>query len=173
MGFWQEKVVLVTGGSSGLGRVIAEQFAAEGAKIVIAALEAEAVERAAAEMQARGRDVLGIQADITRQDDVERMVDQGRSRFGRLDVLVNNAGRSVRGKVLDTTPEQFRELMELNFIALVRCTRAAMPELLARRGHVVNIGSLAAKSAARWLGAYPASKVCRGRLFAAVAAGVG
>ena len=60
--------------------------------------------------------------------------------------------------MLDTTPEQFRELLELNFIALVRCTRAAMPELLARRGHVVNIGSLAAKSAARWVGAYPASK---------------
>ena len=98
MGFWQDKVVLVTGGSSGLGRVIAEQFAAEGSKIVIAALEAEAVERAAGEMQARGRDVLGIQADITRQDDVERMVDQARSHFGRLDVLVNNAGRSGGAK---------------------------------------------------------------------------
>ncbi len=80
------------------------------------------------------------------------------SRFGRLDVLVNNAGRSMRGKVLDTTPEQFRELMELNLIGLVRCTRAAAPHLLQQRGHVVNIGSLGAKSAARWLGAYPATK---------------
>ena len=73
-------------------------------------------------------------------------------------MLVNNAGRTMRGKVLDTTPEQFRDLMELNLIALVRCTRAAAPHLLAERGHVVNIGSLAAKSAARWLGAYPATK---------------
>ena len=86
---------------------------------------------------------------------------------------MNNAGRSMRGKLLDTTPEQFRELMELNLIALVRCTRAAVPHLLAQRGHVVNIGSLAAKSAARWVGAYPATKYRRGRLFAAVAAGTG
>ena len=73
-------------------------------------------------------------------------------------MLVNNAGRSMRGKVLDTTPEQFRDLMELNFMALVRCTRAAVPHLLANKGHVVNIGSLAAKSASRWVGAYPATK---------------
>ncbi len=64
----------------------------------------------------------------------------------------------MRGKVLDTTPEQFRDLMELNLIALVRCTRAAVPHLLRQRGHVVNIGSLASKSAARWVGAYPATK---------------
>ncbi len=158
MSFWQDKVVLVTGGSSGLGRVIAEAFAAAGAKVVIAALEADAVEQAADEMRAAGREVLGMRADITRQEDVDRLFDQTIERFGRLDVLVNSAGRSMRGKVLDTTPEQFRELMELNLIALVRCTRAAVPHLLPRWGHVVNIGSLASKSAARWVGAYPATK---------------
>ena len=158
MPFWRNKVVLVTGGSSGLGRVIAEAFAAAGAKIVIAALESDAVCRAAGEMRSQGSDVLGVHADITRQEDVDRLFAQAMERFGRLDVLVNNAGRSMRGKVLDTTPEQFRDLMELNLIALVRCTRAAIPHLLAQRGHVVNIGSLAAKSAARWVGAYPATK---------------
>lgn len=158
MTFWQNKVVLVTGGSSGLGRVIADAFAEAGAKVAIVGLERPQVEQAAAEMQATGRDVLGIHANITRQEDVDRLMGETLERFGRLDVLVNNAGRSMRGKVLDTTPEQFRELMELNLIALVRCTRAAMPHLLEQRGHVVNIGSLAAKSAARWVGAYPATK---------------
>jgi len=67
MNYWQDKVVLVTGGSSGLGRVIAEAFAAAGAKLVIAALEADAVQRAAEEMQSAGREVLGVHADITRQ----------------------------------------------------------------------------------------------------------
>jgi NAD(P)-dependent dehydrogenase (short-subunit alcohol dehydrogenase family) len=158
MAFWKNKTVLVTGGSSGLGRVIAEAFAAAGAKLAIAALEADAVARAAEEMRAAGHDVLGVHADITRQADVDRLFAESLGRFGRLDVLVNNAGRSMRGAVLDTTPEQFRDLMELNLIALVRCTRAAVPELLKNRGHVVNIGSLASKSAARWVGAYPATK---------------
>ena len=109
------------------GCVIADAFAGTGAKVAIVGLEPDAVERAAGEMQAAGGDVLGLQADITRQEDVDRVFAATLERFGRLDVLVNNAGRSMRGKVLDTTPEQFRDLMELNFIALVRCTRAAAP----------------------------------------------
>ena len=170
MDHWRNKVALVTGGSSGLGRVIADAFAAAGAKVAIVGLEADAVRRTAGEMQAAGRDVLGLQADITRQEDVDRLFAATLERFGRLDVLVNNAGRSMRGKLLDTTPEQFRDLMELNLIALVRCTRAAVPHLLKQRGHVVNIGSLAAKSAVRWVGAYPATQTCRGGLQPAVAA---
>src|SRR5208283_466073 len=158
MSSWKDKIVIVTGGSSGLGRLIAEGFGAVGAKIVIAGLEGDAVEKAAAEMQAAGCIASGIQADITQQADVDRLFAQTVDRFGKLHVLVNNAGRSMRGKVLDTTPEQFRDLMELNLIALVRCTRAAAPHLLETRGHVVNIGSLAAKSASRWVGAYPATK---------------
>jgi uncharacterized protein len=158
MDFWQNKIALVTGGSSGLGRVIVDAFASAGAKVVLVGLEADAVKQAADEIRAAGHDVLGVCADITRQEDVDRLFAQTMERFGRLDVLVNNAGRSMRGKLLDTTPDQFRDLMELNLIALVRCTRAAVPHLLERRGHVVNIGSLAAKSAARWVGAYPATK---------------
>ncbi len=158
MSFWTGKVVLVTGGSAGLGRVLAEEFAAAGSNVVVAALEPDAVKATADQIRQTGRDVLGIPADITRQDQVEALFAQTLGRFGRLDVLVNNAGRSMRGKLMETTPEQFRELMELNFIAVVRCTRAAVPHLLKQRGHVVNIGSLAAKSAPRWVGAYPATK---------------
>ncbi|MBN2578020.1 MAG: SDR family NAD(P)-dependent oxidoreductase [Pirellulales bacterium] len=158
MSYWKDKVVLVTGGSRGLGRVIAEEFAAAGAKLALIALEPETVERTAEEIRARGADALGVSADITKPEDVERAMAQTLERFGRLDVLVNNAGRSDRGNAFETPPEKFREHMELNFIALVRCTQAALPHLLKRQGHVVNIGSLAAKSAARWVGAYPATK---------------
>ncbi|HUY87157.1 MAG TPA: SDR family NAD(P)-dependent oxidoreductase [Pirellulales bacterium] len=158
MSYWQGKVALVTGGSSGLGRAIAEAFASAGARVVIAARHAEALEQTAAQLAQNGRQVLPIAADVTRQEDVERLVTRTIDEFGRLDVLVNNAGRSMRRPVLDTTPEDFQQLMELNLIGLVRTTRAAAPHLLASRGHLVNIGSLAGKSAARWIGAYPATK---------------
>jgi NAD(P)-dependent dehydrogenase (short-subunit alcohol dehydrogenase family) len=158
MSYWQQKVVVVTGGSSGLGRAIADEFAAVGANIGVVGLEHQAVEAAAEEISQTGCHALGLQADITREEEVEAVFAKVLDRFGRLDVLVNNAGRSMRGTAIDTTPEQFRDLMELNLIGLVRCTRSAVPHLLETRGHLVNIGSLAAKSAARWVGAYPATK---------------
>jgi len=157
MHYFRDKVVLVTGGSSGLGRMIAEAAAEAGAKLAIVGLETDAVARAADAVGSRA-EVLALSADLTRQEDVDRAVGAVIERFGRLHVLVNNAGRTDRGKVVETTPEQFRDLLELNFLATVRCSRAAIPYLLAERGHLVNIGSLAAKTAPRWMGAYPATK---------------
>ncbi|NMC18902.1 MAG: SDR family NAD(P)-dependent oxidoreductase [Thermogutta sp.] len=159
--FWQDKAVLVTGGSSGLGLAIAQAFADAGSRTAIVGLEPEGVEAAVQTLRRRAQSqdaILGTAADITSDHDVARVADAVRSTFGELDVLVNNAGRSMRGGLLDTTPEQFRRLMELNFIALVRVTRTFLPELIRRRGHIVNIGSLASKAAARFVGAYPATK---------------
>ena len=153
--YWQDKVVLVTGGSNGLGRIIAETFCQAGAKLALAALEKPDVEKTAAEI---GGGTLPIHADITKQEDVHRIVETVQNHFSQLDVLVNNAGRSMRGKVLDTSPEQFQALFDLNVLGTIRCTRAAVPLLLKRKGHIVNIGSLAAKSAAKFVGAYPVSK---------------
>ncbi|HBO44861.1 MAG TPA: hypothetical protein DD670_13210 [Planctomycetaceae bacterium] len=157
MRYFTNKVILATGGSSGLGRSIAEAFAADGAKVVIVGLEPEVVAEAAREM-GRAAEVMGLTADLTRQEDVDRVFGEVAERFGGLDVLVNAVGRTDRGRAIDMTPEQYLDLLNLNFLATVRCTRAAMPHLLARRGHLVNIGSLAAKTAPRWLGAYPVSK---------------
>jgi len=158
MDFWRDKVVLVTGGSSGLGLAIARAFATSGAKLVVAARGTEKLGQAAEQLAALGGEVLAAPCDVTNQKEVDTLFDRAISRFDRLDVLVNNAGRSARGEVLTTTPEDFAAMLELNLLALVRCTRAAAPYLLAQRGHVVNIGSLAAKSATRFMGAYPASK---------------
>ena len=157
--FWHKKVVVVTGGSSGLGRIIAEAFAAAGADLAVVALEQNDVETAAKEIANKhGVLVVPIHANITIQEDVDRTFHTVQKRWGGLDVLVNNAGRSMRGRVLDTTPEQFQALFDLNVLGTIRCTRAAAPMLLQRRGHLVNIGSLAAKSAAKFVGAYPVSK---------------
>ena len=128
---WHGKAVLVTGGSAGLGRAIAAAFADAGAQVAIAARGREGLDQAVEQLRAQGRTVLAVQADVTQQADVERMLRETVERCGRLDVLVNNAGRSSRGTVLETTPEEFRELLELNLIAAARTTTAAAPHLLA------------------------------------------
>lgn len=157
-GYWAKKVVLVTGGSSGLGRSIAEAFAREGADIVVSARSTETLLSAAQRLREYGTQVLAIAADVTRQDEVQSLIDQTVQQLGRLDVLVNNVGRSERAAVLDVTPEDFENLMALNFLGVVRCTRAAAPHLIRNRGHLVNIGSLSGKSASRYVGAYSVTK---------------
>jgi short-subunit dehydrogenase len=156
--FWKEKVALITGGSAGLGLAIAQALVSSGAKVAIVGRNAKKLASAASSLQRTDDSILPISADITRQDDVERMVAETISKFGRIDVLVNCAGQSTRGEVQSTLPEEFQRLWEINFLALVRCTQAALPHLIASHGHIVNIGSLASKSASRFLGAYPASK---------------
>jgi short-subunit dehydrogenase len=156
--YWSEKVAVITGGSGGLGRSLAGALAAAGANVVIVARDAERLAGAAAEMQPTGGVVQPLPADVTQQDQVERVFDRVIDQFGRLDLLVNAAGRSTRGEAIDTTPDEFIELMNLNFFAVVRCCRAAAPHLLKSRGHLVNISSLAGKAAVRYVGAYPATK---------------
>jgi NAD(P)-dependent dehydrogenase (short-subunit alcohol dehydrogenase family) len=155
---WQGKVVLVTGASSGLGRTIATAFAARHARVVIAARGADDLQKTADELRAAGYDATAIAADVTRQESVDALLAGVIEQFGQLDALVNNAGRSARGAILDTTPDDFRDLLDINLLGVVRLTRAAAPHLLRSGGHLINISSLAGKSASRFLGAYPASK---------------
>jgi short-subunit dehydrogenase len=102
--------------------------------------------------------LVSVAGDVTLTEDVERIVRETLERFGRIDLLVNCAGRSSRSAILETGPEEFQALWDLNFLATVRMTREAAPHLLKTKGHVVNIGSLAGKIASTFLGAYPASK---------------
>lgn len=158
MSYWQNKIVLVTGGSNGFGRVIAETYGAAGAKLAIVGLEPNDVEQTAEQMRANGVEVLPLVADVTNPQDTERIVEQTVANYGGLDVLVNAAGRTHRGFLMKTPLEEFQALWNLNVMGTIACTQAAMPHLLKRKGHVVNIGSLASKSAARWVGAYPTTK---------------
>ena len=156
--YWQDKVVIVTGSSRGLGRAIAKTFAAQGAKIVIAARDSDELASCAMELRAEGADLHTVSADVTNDAQVALMIEQTLDRYGRIEVLVNNAGRCTRSEIATTTPADFRELLEVNLLSVVRCTHAALPQLLQHGGHVVNIGSLASKTAARYLGGYSASK---------------
>lgn len=158
--YWYEKVVLVTGGSSGLGREIAQGFLDRGARVIIAALEPDAVAAAESEMKMKTQraDILGVITDITSDVSVSNLVEIIKQRYGRLDVLVNNAGRTDRGKMQSCGADHFKKIMDLNFFALVRVTHAFLPMLLESHGHIINIGSLASKIGSRWVGGYAASK---------------
>lgn len=154
----REPVVLVTGGSSGLGRALAEEYLRAGARVIVLSRNTDRLQSTVTSLRAPHRDIRAIQADITVPADVERMAREVVQMHGGLDILANVAGKSMRGRAEETTPEQHRELWELNFLAAVRCTLATLPLLHESRGSIINVGSLSSKIATPFLGAYPASK---------------
>lgn len=158
MAYWRDKVCLVTGGSAGLGLAIGRALAEGGARVALVARRREPLEAAVAELRKLGGEVIAVAGDVAWQDDVDRIAAEVTQQFGKLNLLCNCAGRSTRGKALETTPEDFQQLLDVNLLATVRMTRAMGPLVIANRGHIVNIGSLASKVAPRFLGAYPASK---------------
>lgn len=155
---WNEKVIVVTGASAGLGKAIAKAFAQRGARVALVARHPEPLDRLVESLSKSTGSMLAIPADVTRDDDAARVVEQVVAKWGRIDMLVNCAGISMRGRLSDTGVDEFQRLLDLNLLAVVRLTRLALTHLVSARGSVVNIGSLAAKSAAKFLGAYPASK---------------
>lgn len=135
--------VLVTGAGGGLGRAIAEHFAAAGAHIVALDKDVAAVASLQATLEARGRACLALPCDVTDADACTSAVATAIERFGALDVLVNNAGMSHRSGFSDTDPAVIRRVMDVNFYGAVQCTKAALPHLLERRGLVIVISSVA------------------------------
>lgn len=156
--YWQDKVCVVTGASAGLGAVIARTLSARGGKLVLVARRLQPLEQMADNLRALGGEVLAVAADLTLQQEVEKLAQQVTQQYGRVDLLCNCAGRSARGAILETTADDFQELLDVNFLAAVRATHAFATMLIEQQGHIVQIGSLASKVAARYLGAYPASK---------------
>jgi NAD(P)-dependent dehydrogenase (short-subunit alcohol dehydrogenase family) len=135
--------VLVTGAGGGLGRAIAEQFAAAGAHIVALDKDGAAVASLQAALESRGRACLALPCDVTDPDACARAVAATIERFGAIDVLVNNAGMSHRSGLAQTDLTVIRRVMDVNFYGAVHCTKAALPRLVERRGLIVAISSVA------------------------------
>ena len=157
----QGKVTIVTGASRGIGRGIADRFAKEGARLVITARGAEALERAAAEIRATGADVLAVAGDGGDRADVERTLRQALEAYGSLDIVVNNAAwASPIAHILEMTEEHWDEVIRVNLKSLyLYCHRAA--NIMVDRGikgAFVNISSFAAERSHRYMAAYDATK---------------
>lgn len=153
------KVALVTGGTEGIGRAIAEALAQRGAAVAVAARTEEKVAAAAEALRADGRQALGVVADVRRADDCRRLVAETVEALGGLDVLVNNAGVGVYAPVEDMDVEAWDRVLETNLSGVFYCSHFSLPHLK-RRGAswIINIGSLAGKNAFPGGAAYNASK---------------
>ncbi|HXK34859.1 MAG TPA: SDR family oxidoreductase [Dehalococcoidia bacterium] len=152
-------VCIVTGASSGIGRATALAFAREGAHVVLAARRTILLERVAAEARAHGVEALVTTADVSRREDIDRVVRETLGRFGRIDVLVNNAGFGFSATIEDTPERVMRELIDVNYIAAFNLSRLVLPHMRARGGgHIVNVASVVGKISFPFHGAYAASK---------------
>ena len=137
------KVALITASSAGLGKAIAVELAAEGAKVAICARGAKTLEETRKEIADAGGDVLAVSADMTKPADIERLVQDTVDRFGRLDILVNNAGDAVIGRTIADADEAWQKIFDVTLWSAVRATRAAVPHLKAAGGgNIVNIASV-------------------------------
>ena len=158
------KVVVITGGSRGLGLAIAEEFGRRGANLVLAARNAEELLRASqllldSGLVASEENIHTVTADLTQQRDAGRLIEEATERFGRIDVLVNNAGIITVGPIESQTVEDFQRVMRANFFSGLHCTMAVLPQMLDRRvGAIANITSIGGKVAVPHLLPYTASK---------------
>jgi hypothetical protein len=160
MKHWENKVVVVTGGSEGLGREIALSFGRNGATVVALGRDSTKLENLSKQAAEYRPSLLvhGQVTDVTSDSSVYSAIEKIVSLWGRIDVWVNNVGRSTRTALLDADVSTYRDMMEINFFSAVRCTLAALPHLEKTKGVLVNIGSLASKTGWPLIAPYSASK---------------
>ncbi|HWF84438.1 MAG TPA: SDR family oxidoreductase [Vicinamibacterales bacterium] len=153
------RVIAITGASAGIGRATALRLARDGASIVACARRAGRLEVLAGEIAAVGGQALTLVADVTREADMTRLVSAAVERFGRLDVMICNAGFGVYGTIDTIAPAQMQQLFDVNYMGTYLAARAAMPVFRRQtRGHVVIISSIVGKRGVPYVGAYAATK---------------
>ena len=154
----KDQAAIVTGGTRGIGRAIAERLLKEGARVAICGRSEESTRRTAAELAPLGH-VFAHPADVTKVDEVRRFFEAVDREFGKLDILVNNAGAGIFRKVAEMAPEEWRQVIDLNLSAPFYCSREALARFLkGGGGFIVNISSLAGKNAFSGGAAYNAAK---------------
>ena len=157
---FRDRVAVVTGAASGIGLALAERFAAEGMKIVMADVEASALEAAAATVRATAPAVLTVRVDVSRAEEVEQLARETYAAFGAAHVVCNNAGVAVIGAVHEHTLADWQWVMGVNLWGVIHGVHAFLPRLLAGgdEGHIVNTASMAGLTTAPFMAIYDVTK---------------
>jgi NAD(P)-dependent dehydrogenase (short-subunit alcohol dehydrogenase family) len=157
-----DKAALITGGSSGIGLAVARALAQDGYGVTVSARRPEKLEQAAAQLRDEGFDVLSVPANMADEDDIKRMVAAHVERFGRIDVLMNNAGVGIGGLIADAETKKLDMQIDVNLRAVYLATRESIPHLKKAGADggamIVNTASIAGKRPQGWLAAYSATK---------------
>jgi len=154
----KDKVVIITGASSGIGRALAGECSRKGAKLVLAARKRDRLLDVESRLKKENPQVITIPADVSREEDCRALADFAVKTFGGIDVLINNAGISMRASFLELDLKVIREVMDVNFWGTVYCTKYALPWLLRSQGSLVGISSIAGYKGLPGRTGYSASK---------------
>lgn len=156
---FKNKVVIITGASSGIGKACAEEFAKRGANLVLGARQYVTLCEITADLEARyGIRAIAVQVDVSKEEECEVLVKQALVTFSKIDILVNNAGLSMRALFNDLDLSVLKNLMDVNFWGTVYCTKYALPEILKTQGSVIGISSIAGYRGLPGRTGYSASK---------------
>jgi short-subunit dehydrogenase len=151
------RVAIVTGASSGIGEATARELASRGAAVVLASRAAEKLEALEREILGSGGRALAVKTDVSHKDSVEAMVAKAVEAFGSLDVLINNAGLGLSGRVAQLRAEDLRHVFEVNTIGPLNCIQAVLPQM-GRGGRIINVSSVVGRRAVPKVGGYCATK---------------
>jgi NAD(P)-dependent dehydrogenase (short-subunit alcohol dehydrogenase family) len=156
----KDKVAIVTGGGTGIGKAIATVFAGEGAKVVVAARTISRLEEAVKEIKAKGGDATAMQVDVSKEDQVNRMAADTIKKYGKIDIMVcNHAGGGGGGPLAELDLKGWQETMDINLTGTLLCCRAALKDMIPRKsGSIVNISSIAGTCGVPGIGSYATSK---------------
>lgn len=154
----KNKIVIITGASSGIGEACAYAFAKQGAKVVLAARSIDKLNHVKQHCEALGAKALLVKCDVSLEDDCKNLINQTVAEFNTIDILINNAGISMRALFSDLDLAVLKQVMDINFWGTVYCTKYALPYLLAQKGSVIGISSVAGFKGLPGRTGYSASK---------------
>jgi short-subunit dehydrogenase len=156
---FKSKVVIITGASSGIGKACAEEFAKRGANLVLAARQYVTLCEITASLEKQyGIKALAVQSDVSKEEDCEHLIKQAVATFGKIDILINNAGLSMRALFQDVDLSVLKNLMDVNFWGTVYCSKYALSEILKTRGSIIGVSSIAGYRGLPGRTGYSASK---------------